>query len=270
MGDLGPTDWNSRTIVEIAAKKKSDGWFFHAITGEAWLLKLKFRVARNTFQRTALQQRLPLKTLNEMDDLPVYSNEPRVRCHNQSGPWQEVELRLHSWKETDTPEMWKFLREAVQGFTTQTDRVALNPEELTPWKVLGEKWHYLGKGFPAGQEVAWTPELLKRICRCLQEAAPGGEFIWTNKILVHYVLPGQSEPWATLYTKRPSHLELVLTGPKGRVALGKITELGRERYLDGAHEQRDVIKLHFVSLADLKKGNFDEFLSEHSASLTGN
>ena len=40
------TDWNSRSVVEIRAAKKSDGWFFHAITGEEWLLKMKFRTAR--------------------------------------------------------------------------------------------------------------------------------------------------------------------------------------------------------------------------------
>jgi excinuclease ABC subunit A len=65
LGDFGITNWNSRTIVEIAAKKKSDGWFLHAITGEAWLLKLKFRVPRNTFKRDVLQQEIPLPTLNQ-------------------------------------------------------------------------------------------------------------------------------------------------------------------------------------------------------------
>ena len=53
LGTFSPTDWNSRSVVEIAAEKKSIGWFFHAITGEAWLLKMKFRVAKNTFQRQA-------------------------------------------------------------------------------------------------------------------------------------------------------------------------------------------------------------------------
>ena len=52
------TDWNSRSVVEIRGKKKSDGWFFHAITAEEWLLKMKFRTARNTFQRDELVTRL--------------------------------------------------------------------------------------------------------------------------------------------------------------------------------------------------------------------
>ena len=46
-----PTNWNDRTWSKSAAAKKADGWFLHAITGEEWLLKLKFRVAKATFQR---------------------------------------------------------------------------------------------------------------------------------------------------------------------------------------------------------------------------
>ena len=69
-GTFSETDWNSRSVVEIAAEKKSVGWFFHAITGETWLLKMKFRVAKNTFQRQNLLDRLPLKTLNQLDEVP--------------------------------------------------------------------------------------------------------------------------------------------------------------------------------------------------------
>ena len=43
LGDFGPTNWNTRTVVEICGEKKSDGWFFHAVTGGEWLLQLKFR-----------------------------------------------------------------------------------------------------------------------------------------------------------------------------------------------------------------------------------
>ena len=116
LGEFEATNWNARTVVEITGKKKSDGWFLHAITGETWLLKLKFRVTRNTFKREELEKRFALKTLNEMDAIPMYSNEPRVRCKNLRGPWQEVELRFHSWEEANTPTLEKFLQEAVAQF----------------------------------------------------------------------------------------------------------------------------------------------------------
>ena len=116
LGEFSETDWNTRSVVEIAAEKKSIGWFFHAITGETWLLKMKFRVAKNTFRRQELIDRFQLKTLNQMDELPIYGNEPRVKCRSLRGPWQEVQINAHTWDEIDTPEFWSFLEEAVAGF----------------------------------------------------------------------------------------------------------------------------------------------------------
>ena len=119
-----------RSVVEIRAAKKSDGWFFHAITGEEWLLKMKFRTARNTFQRDELVERLDLKPLNDMPDLPLYGTEPRVRCRNLRGPWQEIELRVHSYEEIDRPEFWKFVDQAVAGFEKFSQRVEHHADVL--------------------------------------------------------------------------------------------------------------------------------------------
>ena len=116
LGEFRETDWNSRGVVEISAPKKSDGWFFHAITNELWLVKMKFRVAKNTFRRDELLTNLQLKTLNELDELPVYGNQPRVQCKNLRGPWQEIQLQVHILDEIDTPKFWEFLTTAVKGF----------------------------------------------------------------------------------------------------------------------------------------------------------
>jgi excinuclease ABC subunit A len=113
LGQFHDTNWNARSVVEITGRKKTQGWFFHALTGHPWLLKLKFRVKRNTFKAEVLQRELPLKPLNQMDDLPIYGNEPRIRCQNLRGPWQEVQIEVHSLEEIDTPAFWKFLQKAV-------------------------------------------------------------------------------------------------------------------------------------------------------------
>ncbi len=262
-GDFSETNFGSRTIVEISAPKKSDGWFLHAITGEAWLLKLKFRVAKNTFKREALQRRFPFPTLNEMDELPVYSNDPRVRCKNLRGPAQEVEFRLHSWKEMNTPEFWKFLEEAVAGFDKMTSRRAANPEDVMPWKKLGQKWHFSRKGFPPGKRPAWKTGVLEELCELLDETATNGQFLWNNQQVVHLFVKGQKEPWASIHTKRPTDIQLMLHGPKGRVTLGRVAKLARERVVDGAHSKHDIVKLKFKSQSDLEKGDLQEFLNEH-------
>ncbi|MFT5523442.1 MAG: excinuclease ABC subunit A [Pirellulaceae bacterium] len=268
-GGFSSTDWNNRTIVEVAGKKKSDGWFLHAITGETWLLKLKFRVSRGTFLKQDIESRIELKTLNEMDDLPIYGNEPRVRCKTIKGPWQEIEIRPHSWQEIDTPEFWSFLDEAVAGFIKVTDRVAANPDDIMPWKKLGQKWHLLRRGFPPGKKILWEPDLLKDICETLGEVAPDGEFIWNNQQLIHYFVPQQQDPWATLHTKRPATLDLTLTGPKDQFAFGQIADLGHDSELDVSKEKYDQLKLKFRDFDDWANEGVRQLVQAHLEAVKG-
>ncbi len=268
LGEFAETNWSERTVVEITGPKKSDGWFFHAITGEAWLLKMKFRVHRGTFKRDELVTGLQLKSLNEMDELPIYGNEPRVKVKQQRGPWQEIELRVNTFEELDTPEFWSFLERAVAGFIEVTDRATARPSDISPWKVLGEKWHFLRKGFPPGKPPTWEPEILEELCELLQEAAPKGQFLWSNQQLVHVFVPEQREPWATIHTKRPQAVYLTLNGPKGKYAFGQLLELGHEPQLDTSGA-KDSIKLQFMNTDHLLMGGLADFLKEHVEGLNG-
>jgi excinuclease ABC subunit A len=261
------TDWNDRSVVEIRSAKKSDGWFFHAITAEQWLLKMKFRTARNTFRREELIERLDLKPLNDVPELPLYGTEPRVKCRNLRGPWQEVELRVHGYGEIDRPEFWDFVDRAVEGFRAFTQRVRQNPEDLMPWRVLGQKWHFARKGFALGRHVQWDVDVLERLFELLAEIAPNSQFIWNNKQVVPVFVPQQKEAWAAVQTKKADAVYLTLVGPKGRFTLGRITELGDEPALDAERPEVDLIRLKFRSTADLARGELRGFLKEHLAAL---
>jgi len=268
LGEFSPTNWGNRTVVEISATRKADGWFMHAITGEEWLLKLKFRVAKRTFKREDLVTKLDLKPLNEMADLPVYGSEPRVKCKQLRGPWQEVQLSVHSYQEIDKPEFWDFLKRAVGGFHQFTERLEQQPEDVMPWKVLGRKWHLSRKGFPPGKKVHWDTEVLEELCELLAETAPQGQFLWNNQQVVHLCVNGPGEPWATIHTKRPATLELTLTGPKNRFALGRMADLGRERELQTDRPDKDVVKLRFLESEDVANSDLAEFLREHLAAVS--
>ena len=255
------TDWNNRTIVEIRAKQKSLGWFLHAITGEEWLLKLKFRTAKNTFRRDMLAQQLALAPLNDMEDIPQYGTEPRTRVINATqGPYQEIELRVHSWQEIDRPEFWGFLETAIRGFAKFLTKVKSSPEDITPWRVLKEKWHFLPKGYVGGTTPVWSYELLKEIFDMLKTAAPDAEPNWSNKVLVPFSLPEGKRSWAIVHTKRVDGIYLELHVQKNSIPLGRITGIGHERHVDGTHDGYDVVTFVFTKKSDMKKTELAKIL----------
>jgi len=265
LGEFSDTNWDNRTVVEITGPKKSAGWFFHAITGEAWLLKMKFRMARGSFQQGQLNEQLDLKPLNQMDDLPVYGNEPRVKVKNQRGPWQEVEIRAHTLVEIDTPPFWEFLDRAVVQFGKVTERAAENIEDHMPWKKLGQRWHLSRKGFQPGKKIRWNLEVLEELFEMLTEAAPGGQFLWNNQVLVHYYLPEGRDPWATVVTKRAEWVELGLRSAKGDFTMGRIAEIGVEPEFDASRSEYDLARLRFRTTEDLHRGNLAGLLEEYAA-----
>ena len=263
LGEFSETDWSQRTVVEIAAEKKSDGWFFHAITGEPWLVKLKFRVASRTFKREELLNRLALTPLDDMPDLPVYGGEPRVKCKNLRGPWQEVQLAVHTLAEIDHDEFWAFLKEAVESFEKATNRFNESPEVVMPWKKLGQKWHFNRRGFPPGKKVQWSMDTLQDLYDLLVDTAAEGQFLWNNQQVVHLFVPEQKEPWATLHTKRVDSLHLTLTGPKDRFAMGRIAKLGAGREFKADLADVDQVKIKFRNPDDVHSKALEDFLQEH-------
>ncbi|TWT94803.1 UvrABC system protein A [Botrimarina colliarenosi] len=262
-GDFAPTNWNHRSVVEITGQKKSDGWFFHALTGERWLVKLKFRTAKRTFNRDTLSTELDLPPLNDVDDIEAYGSTSRVQCKNLRGPWQEVQVAAHALKEIDTPAFWKMVEQAVAGFEKFVGREEKKPEDLMPWKVLGQKWHLARKGFTPGKKVKWEPELLEELLEMVAEATPDGEYLWNNKVLVHRMVPGQSDPWATIVTKRAENVELALNGPKGAVQLGQFAGLADDAELDTRREDRDTVRLRFGSQEALTSDDLPDFVRRH-------
>ncbi len=257
------TDWGSRTVVEIAAARKTAGWFFHAITGEAWLLKMKFRVAKGTFDPTEIITAIGLPTLNEMDDLPIYGNEQRVRFKTRQN-FQEVEIRVHSWEEINTEAFWTFLETAIDSFLEMTRRVEDEPESLQPWKVLGRDWHLSRQGFPARGRVKWEAGILEELIQLLDEAAPQGDYFWKNKQVVNLTRKGDDKVWASFTTKRRDAVQLTLTGAKDALTFGQVADLGCDRVLDATDPQQDSIRIDFRTVEEVQNPKLLYMLKEHA------
>ena len=41
--------------------------------------------------------------------------------------------------EIDTPEFWEFLQDARESYLRLVTQASTEPEDVTPWKVLGKK-----------------------------------------------------------------------------------------------------------------------------------
>jgi excinuclease ABC subunit A len=218
-----PIDWSHRYIVEIFAEKKSLGWFMQAITSNEWFLTVKFKTAGGTFKRDQLIKSLALKPFSEIDKVPIYSTEPRVKVQRLTIHWQEIELLICSYDEIDRPEFYEFLDTAIQGFNqyikssgkSPPQTIDLSPEKLMedslwnssgklsdnprkkspddylPWCVLGEKWHLLRRGFPRDEKIMWKPQLLVNIFNILRENAPNAEIVWTAESYVKMYCMGR-------------------------------------------------------------------------------
>ena len=260
---LAATNWNDRSVVELtSATSGAESWFLHALTGDEWLLTLKFRVPRNTFHEEALQRDLGLRSLDDLDELPVYGRSDRVRVKSLKGPWQEVTITVHWLKEIDTPAFRKFLDQASRAYLDRTTTKKLDLKELTPWKVLGRKWHLSRKGFPNDKRVAWEPGVLERLFEVLERALPSAQVDWSNKQVVYFELPAEGAVRAAVHTKRRAGVDLTLSCPTGKFALGRIAQFGSEREIVPDGKGREEIKIRFDAPHQLQTDDLQKLLAE--------
>ena len=129
-------------------------------------------------------------------------------------------------------------------------------------------------GFSAGTHTAGFSgralvEDLPLLFELLAEVAPEAQFLWNSKQVVPIYLPGRHDPWAAVQTKKLDAVYLHLMAPKGRFAMGQITELGYNPELDGHRPNIDAILLKFRTPADLARGNLRAFLEKHLAESGG-
>jgi excinuclease ABC subunit A len=264
LGVFSETNWNDRSRVEIAAARKSDGWFLHAMTGEEWLLRLKFRPGRGAFKQESLEKRLRLGTLDDLKEVPLYGREPRVRVRRLRSVFQQVDVAVFRLAEIDTPEFREFLEKAVASFTKVVDQLHSDPASAAPWTGDGEAWHRSKSGFRPGRKRRWAPELLDRILACIEEASPSGQWDWASRDSVKRRLRGEGPAWARLTTKDHRALRLALVGPKGAFNLAAVDHLGAARRIRTANQRFDVVEIEFLSSDDLAAPLLSDFLARHA------
>ncbi|HVK13361.1 MAG TPA: excinuclease ABC subunit UvrA [Gemmataceae bacterium] len=265
LGTFSETDWSERTVVEIAAPKKSHGWFFHAHTSMEWLLRLVFRVGRNTFKQETLSKQLGLKPLDEMK-LPVYGREDRVKVANRKGPWQEVWMLVHNLAEIDTPAFKTFLKQAVGAFDKNLGRMTSSPEDVMPWKVNGEKWHLGDKGFPPGRKMYWDRGILPTFLAIVEESVASLEIQWDARDAITLRVPGVSKGWGRVRTKDNTALIAHFLGKPGQLNLSRLEGIGKDSSLAADRaDGGEVMKLLFHRAEEMPRVKLKALLAEHAA-----
>ena len=262
LGDFGETNWNHRSIIEVAGKNKSQGWFLHAMTGHEGYAKFVFRVARNTFKQVDLGVSLGLKSLQDIPGLENFARDNRVEVSNLRGPWQEVVVTAHTLAEVETPAFREFLKKAIAAFGMNLVRMQTNIEDLMPWKLNGERWHLSDKGFPIGKKPKWDLAILPRLLQVIREVEPKVEIKWELKDGVTIRVPGVSRFWCRVRTKKPSDLEVFFSGKSGQFNLNHIEKFGRAEISQRRGDGIAVIGLQFVNAEHLHPAQLKSLLVE--------
>jgi excinuclease ABC subunit A len=263
LGAFSDTNWNHRTIVEIAAEQKSQGWFLHLHTGMEWLIRLVFRVSRNSFKEEELVRGLGIRPLDETPGLQVYGSEERVHVANRKGPWQEAAILTHRLSEIDTPAFREFLEQAVASFQKNLVRFRTKPEDVMPWKVNGQRWHLSDKGFPVGKKVQWDRAILPRLLDLVRELEPELQIQWDSRAAITLRIPEISRAWAQWRTKESYGLDCRFLGKKGQFNLSRIEEFGIAPAIGSHRADADLLRLVFQHDEHVHAAKLRELLAEH-------
>jgi excinuclease ABC subunit A len=249
-GEWGETNWNHRTIVEVAPVKKSKGWFLHAMTGHEAYLKLAFRTRRNAFKTADLAAALKLRPLSDYAGHEGYSRDHRVEVVNDGrGPGQTVVVTIVNKEETETPQFRAFLKKTVNSFAELTEPSnGKTVEAAMPWKIDGEKWHLSEKGFPPGKGAKWDRALLPKFLQLLREVEPKLKIQWDVVDAITVRVPGPNRFWARIKTKEAAALEVWLPTRPAQFNLPQWEGIGRDPTLDRDRWYGvDVVTLQFIT-----------------------
>jgi excinuclease ABC subunit A len=265
LGTFSPTNWNHRSVIEVAAPKKSDGWFLHAISGHEAYLKLVFRMPGRPFKQDQLAAKLALQPLSDTPGFEGFSrDDKRVEVGNWPGNQYAV-VTVTRKAEIETPAFREFLAKAVETYVSQFSDKTARVEGQMPWKKDGEKWHLSDKGFPPGRPPKWDRNLLPRLLALVREVEPKVEVKWDSRDAILLYLPGCTRNWTRWKTKETAALECRFLGKPGQFNLGRIEEFGVNPTLEGdRNDGGEMATLYFVRADQLYPAELKKFLADHA------
>jgi excinuclease ABC subunit A len=227
------------------------------------VVRLVFRVGRNTFQSKELNRRLGIPPLNDTPGVEAYGSYDRVWVTKHKGPWQSVTVLAHRLSEIDTPAFQQFLVEAGQAFHANLKRFTTRPEDVMPWKINGKRWHLGEKGFPVGKKLHWDRTLLPRLLELIAAVDSSVEIDWNARDAITLRVPGITRGWAQWRTKENTGLDCRFVGKRGQFNLSRVEGFGLTPEINGNRTEGDVLRLVFQHAEHVPAARLKEFLGEH-------
>ena len=258
---LADVNWNHRSTVEVKSRQGL-GWLLHARTGHEWLLVLTFRVRKSTFDTATLRSQLKLTPIDDVEEIHYYSDSPRVKARNSKSGWQEVSIKVWKKKEIDTPAFRKFLKQAIDAYLAKAAKEKLNPDDLTPWKQLGRKWHLMKKGISG--RVGWTLSTVEKLLPVVEDAFNECSVDYGIRTKINWKHSDGSAA-VELLTKRRDYLDLVVFVPPGSVTIGAIASFGADQEIKPHRNGSDAVRIRFDGVSQVSK-EFRKWLATLQAS----
>ncbi len=225
-GRLSPTNYNSRSTVEIKMPGSATPWFFHGRTGGAWLLDVTFRVPTRAFSAAEVRRLVPLKTLDEMNELPIYGKEPRVTVRHSGRLTDDIRILIHSKKEIATDDCREFIKRAFQAYQRLIRKMGEDVEMRQPWKANGRQWHLSQQMLSKNTEKLWRGSLIVEMLGRFKKIAPEIREDWTRKVMVVLEHPRVPGVWARLITNHANAMRIEVHCALGRFTPALIEKLG--------------------------------------------
>jgi excinuclease ABC subunit A len=225
LADFAPTNWNDQAYIEIKAHGSKTPWFLHALTRSSVHLYLSIRTAQGTFTETGLQKMLKIKSLDERDDLPFYSNEDRVRLRNINTEWDSIRIQLHDQKDVNKPVMKRFFKKAADAYLNKVGDVKENPKKGEPWKVDPKNWHLNHEAMKRRNKNArWSKVCLLDVIGKISKFSPKLTFDWAQNVGIR--VEYERNRVGLIVTNMPKGIRVHLRMPSHTVTPTQIERLG--------------------------------------------
>ncbi|MBI4579568.1 MAG: hypothetical protein HY718_07700, partial [Planctomycetes bacterium] len=239
-GKFAPTNYNNRSTVEIKMPGSQTPWFFHARTGNTWLLDASFRVPVRAFSAAEVRKLVPLRVLDDCDDLPIYGREPRVTVRHSGRLTDDIRVLINNKNEVATAGAREFIQRAVKAYQRLVRKLAEDVAVRQPWRVAGRAWHLGQKMIAKRDQILWRGTLIAELLGKLKKLDPAIKEDWTRKVMIVLEHPKIEGIWGRLITNHPHAMRIEFRCRRGEFTPALVERLGldvRIRQMRGPEDQ---------------------------------